>query len=131
MKRWTVLLAVAWQALGCTVDKNPPPQDYSPPWGEDIPVTCDYLRQENPPVGPSSRFEVDGGQAACAATGLECPMGACDGGVGLARCQGAYWLFSCGKAPEGGKDVTVIEAEAAVDEAEAASEAQVEESGAD
>jgi hypothetical protein len=112
MKRWIALLAAGWQSLGCTADKNPTPPDYSPTGGDDNQVTCDYLREEKPPVSTSSRFTVDGGQAGCAATGLQCSLGACDGGTGSAQCYAGYWVFSC-EAAEGGKDATVTEAEAA------------------
>jgi hypothetical protein len=110
MKRCIAALAVASLATGCAPDKNPPPPDYSPAWGNDNRVTCDYLRQENPPVDKISRFTVDGGQAGCAVTGLECPMGECDGGIGVAECLMGYWVFACVRILDGGKDAGEVEA---------------------
>jgi hypothetical protein len=112
MKRWILLLAVAWQAVGCTQDKNPPPIDYSPDWaGGDDPVTCDVLREANPLVDPSARFTIDGGQAGCAIDGLQCPVGVCDaGGSGMAECFAGYWVMSCAAARDGGKDVNAADA---------------------
>lgn len=122
MKRCFAALAVACLALGCAPDENSPPPDYSPAWGDDNRVTCDYLRQEKPPVDKISRFTVDGGQAGCSVTGLQCPLSECDGGIGMAECYAEYWVFSCVPMSDGGKDASV---EAAVP-TEAGAEAAVQ-----
>jgi hypothetical protein len=105
MIRRLLVIGIVGATLGCASEERPKPPDYSPGGTESgNTLTCDGLREANATVDKAGRFSVDGGQAACMLTGLECTLARCDGGMGWAKCAAGYWVYFCADVFEGGKD---------------------------
>lgn len=95
---WGVVAAVS----GCGEDPEHPPE-YKPSGDAafgDPPRSCGQIREGQPSAGG---IEVEGGKAACAASGMVCALSDvaafaewCDAGQALARCSSILvWELDC------------------------------------
>ena len=100
MRAWA--LWIAWSVCGCTASDPIAAADYSPKGAEPANLTsCDMLRGLDADVNGLGRFVVDGGPAGCAPEGIECSLGACDGGSAAAICYLEQWASVCVGAMDG------------------------------
>lgn len=94
MRCWALLI-LSCCLQGCSDDEDVRPPNYSPVVPSDSLMPCDALRDLALELDGIGRIRVDAGAAACVPDGLQCTLGACDGGLGVATCWNSYWRWDC------------------------------------